>query len=661
MIPAVPRRSRLTPALLATGLCLSGLPSGCSGIEDLFGGDDGGSGSFSLKAAKQSSPQSTVLKVRGRWVVYLASEATTGKTGKDFNKDGDQQDLIAAVIDLKGGMNVLDVSAEDMEIVGDEIFVVTDEKKDSTDWDGDGTADELVLLHWSTKDKDLNFLATLDTTNNVQLMPVGEDRLYFLQPPDPGFTAPQTTLHYVTADAPLSPVQVFNADFANSLRVRILGADEGLLFLSANELVEARDLNGDGDQIDQFVIGLVDGTSPTSLYRNTGLASTSSTVPRRALPRGPGDWLVAFLVNENRQGQTNFNHPALFPAAWQPPQCAGTTDTDFQDDVLFYIEFAAWSQNPFVSPPVNTGLVGVGRVLCVEGSGNSPGFVATVSLESNHGGCSLNGDGDSSDLVFRWTEAQTPILPFTLVDDLVALDVTQPGDTLGASDLDNRFLVVVDEAEDSRNHDGKGANNELLAWLDPRDGPLAFWTYDHSSGSGAFIGPSWVRERAERDVLLVASRETVLGLPLNSADSDTSDSVPTYASFLPPAVKQLQFPGPSIALDADDAGIVIADDVVLYRVDEQSDNRDWDEDGDVFDIVLLRSKLDNPQKGIFMATLRRFNSAAAKNNGTGPGDDPVVVTDGLVGAAFLAQEAVEQDDLNGDGDTSDFVIRHFRF
>ena len=49
------------------------------------------------------------------------------------------------------------------------------------------------------------------------------------------------------------------------LRV-ILGVDEDLLFLSADENVEGRDLNGDTDPTDPFVLALLDGSEATRLY-----------------------------------------------------------------------------------------------------------------------------------------------------------------------------------------------------------------------------------------------------------------------------------------------------------------------------------------------------------------------------------------------------------
>jgi hypothetical protein len=41
-------------------------------------------------------------------------------------------------------------------------------------------------------------------------------------------------------------------------------------------------------------------------------------------------------------------------------------------------------------------------------------------------------------------------------------------------------------------------------------------------------------------------------------------------------------------------------------------------------------------------------------------DAPAVETDGAQGAAFIASEAMEGDDLNNDGDETDLVLRWFR-
>ena len=42
-------------------------------------------------------------------------------------------------------------------------------------------------------------------------------------------------------------------------------------------------------------------------------------------------------------------------------------------------------------------------------------------------------------------------------------------------------------------------------------------------------------------------------------------------------------------------------------------------------------------------------------------DGPVIVTDGVAGAAFYSDEIQAGVDLNGDGMIDDIVVRYFRF
>ena len=257
----------------------------------------------------------------------------------------------------------------------------------------------------------------------------------------------------------------------------VLGSDEGLLFLSLDENVEGLELNSDGLVDDGFVLALLDTTDPSAMVLNVGRAVADAATPLRARFAG-GDWNVAFLVSEAAQDDfpSGLNDAALFGASWVPLACPGYADTDTSDDVLHFLSFNAWSANPGASPPVNTGLAGAGRVLSV------PGWVATLSPESDDGNCSTNGDADTSDVVLRWFSTAAPQLPVTNNTRLLAVAST-PGGTQGATDLDGTWIAVVDEAADDRDHDQDGKKDRtLVAWLDPQNS--APWTFDHGTGPG---------------------------------------------------------------------------------------------------------------------------------------------------------------------------------
>ncbi|HVS09805.1 MAG TPA: hypothetical protein VMS76_08010 [Planctomycetota bacterium] len=683
-----PRAAATTAAVLS----LLAMLAACTGN----GG--GGGVSFQPVTAKLGTKKvavafNTRVVIRERWLAFLADELTSG--GTDFNNDGDAIDSIAAVVNMvskkqtmpaPAGLDDEGVQAQELEIIGSgsggQVYLVTDESKDGRDWDGDGMQDALVLLHWSESAGVVSFVARLESST-VHVLAVKhptdatQDRLYFSEelavPPVP----PETSLRYVQASQPTVKIVVNAANPATSGQVlHLLAADSGLLFLFQDEVAEARDFNGDGDQLDDHVLALLDGRDPSAMVLNVGLAVRGDDAPVRALRKGtstPADWVVAFLVNEAAQGATNFNDPALFGPSWQPPQCAGQADIDTADDVLHYLEYSIWSPDPVANPPVNTGLVGVDRVLALKALGSTPKyFVATISFEADEGTCSLNGDADQDDRILRWVEVMPPVppvvAPFTNVLQLVALK-DLPGGTHGVSDLNGRWLAVVDEAADNRDHDGDGQlTHDLVAWLNPAptQGSPA-WVFDHTNGNQCGqagiqpVGASWMSERAERDRVLVGLQEAVLlklipnspcqfsfGRDVNG-DGDALDTIPTFGLFVSKSAGvEMDFPGPAIAASASNAGIVIANGVGFYRVDEAADNRNWNQASGMDDFVLFRTTVATIQNSNFISTLNNIP------------DRPAVETGGNVGAAFIADEAMADVDLNGDGDKTDLVLRWMR-
>ncbi len=646
---------------LALAAGLAGL-AGCSQIEEWLGldDDDDGSSRFRAVSARTGVASDTPTLVRGPWIVFLASEATSGSIGTDFNQDGDFGDQIVSVIHMGSQREfVLDIAAQEIAILGDDVWFATDEDQDDRDWDLDGFANDLVLLHWDGTNGAVTFVATLNPDGRTAFVTVG-DRVYFCREVSGPLFAPDTTLAFVDTTAPTTPVGIDNADIAFALRPRLIAADEGLLFLGQNEIVELRDLNGDGDQLDEFVLALHDTTDPLADVKSVGLAALDEDVPVRAMSRGPGDWLVGFLVNEEAQANANLNDPNLFTAGWQPPQCAGLEDTDTIDNVLFFLVFAPWDVNPIANPPVNTGLAGTLRVLAAPGAGASPGYVATIQAELDEGTCSLNfdpddgEDTDQDDFVLRWTEAVDPVLPVTSVDELVAVDVEVPGNTFGVSALAGFFLTSIDEESDSRDHDGfPDVDVTILARLDPTLGTLADWEVDQSAGADFFVGPTWMEESDDHTQVLMAISETVARVPLNSGDNDLLDSVHVVAQEDPDNPGDIDFPGPAFAVDPDIADLAFGGPWALFSVAELDDSHDYNGDGDQNDTVLARAVADGFASTAFITTLM---------SNVQEQDQPLSITGGSdVGAAFIANERARNIDFNHDGDVDDFVMSWFRF
>ncbi|MDP6988041.1 MAG: hypothetical protein QF903_01015 [Planctomycetota bacterium] len=594
-----------------------------------------------LTATQALLPSSTVV-VSAERIAFLADEETTAVDGTDFNGDGDTLDAIPVAVDSRTGEEVaLNVAARDLAWVGEELFVVTDEADDEADWDADGDTDDRVLLHWSPT-AELSFVATLATGGARQILAVDDDLLFLARAE--ALAGPlESSLGVVHHDSPTVVRDVLTTDTLGELSPELLGADEGLVFLALDELGEGRDLNGDGDADDGRVLALLDGTGDVAVgyvfhLRNTELALPSSpATPLRASATGDHDWLVGFLVDEADQGGTNLNDPLLFTVAWQPDQCVGEEDADADDEVLFFLDFAAWDADPMGSPAANTGLVGSRRIAIVGD------FLATVSPEADEGTCSLNDDGDPDDDVLRWVRASTPVAPPTSAADLLAVAAI-PGGSWGVAELEGRLVVTVDEAADGRNHDDEeDVDRDLVAWLSPSaGGPFVF---DHEPGSGeVYATATWMGEQHDRERLGVAFGEEPSG-DINE-DGDSSDSVPTFARF-EDSPQELLFPGFAVAVDHDNAGIEVQNGWAFYRVSEAEDSTDWNGDGDTFDSLLWRTQLSSGLTHV----LSVLNTE----------DAPAVVTqdrDGADVSVWLVNEA-QAGDANGDGRADGYALRYF--
>ncbi len=628
--------NRLLPLVRSglVGIATTFLLLGCT--------DDDDDSDFVVHSTAQGTAPSSPVVVRGRWIAYLADEFSTAG-GTDFNQDGDTVDSVAALIDLATlDERTLDVAARELAVVGDEIYLVVDEN-DDLDRNGDLDTDDLLLMHWSDSIRQVQLVDELDRGGEVHAVEAS-GRLYYVASDDP--LAGETSLRFLEPGAPFTPNPVPSGDPANPLDPRLLRADEDLLFLHLDEIEEMRDVNADGDTSDGFVLALLDATDPAAEVQNAALALADDDTPLRALARAPGDWLVAFLVDETAQGNTNLNDPDDFPAAWLPFHCnpAGSeADGDALDQVLHFLEFASWNV-------VNTGIAGADRIVAV-GS-----FVGALSPEASGVAagdpCDLNDDGDTTDRVARWIRADGASVPVADSTLIVALASTVIGGTSGLAEFDGRLAAAVSEVGEDEDIDGDGqTEDDLIGWLDPAS-PAGGWEFDHRNATSEvqFAGPTYLAETADRENILAALDEEVLGGTAsdpNNGDSDFLDSLPGLGYF--DSSTDVDFGGVRIAVDTGPAGagIVLAFGSLLYRVDEAEDNRDWNKDGDESDQVLLRTRLSDVATDV-LGTLNALTL-------------PAVVTDDDRGAAFLADETIAEADLNGDGDANDFVLRWFRF
>jgi hypothetical protein len=150
-----------------------------------------------------------------------------------------------------------------------------------------------------------------------------------------------------------------------------------------------------------------------------------------------------------------------------------------------------------------------------------------------------------------------PVAPHVEKEDLQAINLV-PGGSMGLAVLDDRLVAVIDEAADSANHDGKVANHELVAWIDPAAGNPT-WDFTHQNpsnpswGTGVFdddgdsepfAGTTWMGAEQIGDRLPLVFLEEVPGTnpdvgSLNTnvdcglvqKDTDKNDGLPVWADF----------------------------------------------------------------------------------------------------------------------------------
>ncbi|MSR61437.1 MAG: hypothetical protein EXS08_03170 [Planctomycetes bacterium] len=651
-----PLPSRVPALLVGTLLALA--TAGCGS----GGGSDSG---FALETTTRAASPSAALVVVGDWIVYLASEAFSGPAGTDLNGDADTTDEVAVVVNTRSRLeSSTGVAAQGAVILGSQIYLKVDEGDGIVDWNIDADTNDIVLVHWSELAAVATFVDTLDLASSSELPIALDGRLYYTTATAP-VAGDDTSLRYLAEAAPITPVTIQNVIGGGTARVHLLGEDAGLLFCYFDEVEEGVDRNLDLDTTDEVVLALLNGTDAAARVKSTELALASDSEPFDAELQATNDWTAVFLVDEAEQGGTNLNDQTLFSQPLLPENCP-VSDADASDRVLFYVKFATFVAG--TSLPVNTGLAGTDRVLAGDD------FVATISPEAD-ASCNLNADTsdtDTSDEVARWVKTVAPTAPARDAEDLHALATATAGGSKGLSVLDDRLIAVIDEADDDSNLDGKAADHELVAWLDPSASNPTWFVSHQSSASNSFgtgifdsdgdsepfAGTSWMAPEAVGGRLAlvfleevpgtnpnVGSLNTNLDCNLVAKDADKTDGLPVWADF--ESGPTLDFDGMGYAVDQGNAGIVLAQGFAFFRVSEADDNRDYNADGVKNDVVLFRNPLTTCGP-VPMAT-----------SSLTPGQ--VITTDDLSAAAFLSSETQAGIDFNGDGDTGDLVTRWFRF
>ena len=629
------------PGLILTGLCLSACTV-----------EDDNTNNFVTRTLSQSVAAASPVAVTDQYLAFPASEATTGAGGTDFNGDGDFIDGVMTVLNLGTDVVVqtgaaLDpgAGAEGMAWVNGVLFFVVSEAADDTDWNSDADTADDVLVYWHAGETMATFY---DTLADTAIYEVGGELLYVADTAPVGLRDSNLYAAAVpTADSAPSAARMVLTSFVDpggdGISVSLHGTSNGVAWMSLSEVTEAGNMNGDGDALDTRILALFGtGSGGEIQVVPQTLRTDSSTV--EVLTDG-ADRMVAFFVDEITMG-ANLNDPTLFAAAWKPGQCVGEEDADTLDEVLHWLNLTDFTADPVANAATNTGLVGGNQIYSLGAQ-----WLAVITDEGDEGTCDLNGDGDTNDEVLRWVETTAAPLPVTDATKIIALDTNVAGGSGGVITLNgDLWIAVVDEGADGRDHDGDaGTDKEFLGVLDPNL-PGTGWNFDQ--GSTTFIQVSWMApDPSVATRFLAAIRESSTGIDRNN-DGDTTDSIPTFP-IEGGNPRELNFPGVSVAIERNNAGMTTRGNFGYYRISESDQRFDYNLDGDETDNILQRVDLTGGSQAISMGVLHNLARDAVM---VGRGNNPKAI----VWMAPEVQEGAAGTDLNGDGDALDQVLRYAR-
>jgi hypothetical protein len=525
------------------------------------------------------------------------------------------------------------------------------------DWNGDTVQDDVVLLHWSKITGVVDFVDVFaDAAASTFVV---EPRLYYRSASTP-VGADETTLRFVDSTQPVLPVAVESVIGGGQLDPIPRAEKRGLLFLTLDE-AGTQDLNGDGDMTDANVLALLDGTDAAGRVVNVALALRDGSTPFAAFVQGTSDWTVAFLVDELGQGNTNLNAQGLFGQPLLPESCAGTPDTDTNDQILHYLEFAEFVAG--TATPVNTGLVGEDRILILTG------FVATVASEADsqlrpqrgrrheRPGGALGGHGGAR-------RARARRGSHARARDGAA------GGSFGLSVLQDRLIAVVDEAADEQNIDGKAGEHDLVGWINRRRATRCGSSRTRARTRRASARACSTRRatrspsRHELDGRRVRRRAPRPDVPRGGparrerqhrvaehelrvhagGEGRRHDRRPAGVGGLRGEPQHARLRRRRLRARQEQRGHRPAGAYAYFRVSEADDNRDYNADGAKNDVVVIAQPADHVRSG----------ADGHVDSLTSP-----VITTGDRAAAFQSSESQAGIDFNDDGDTTDLVVRYF--
>jgi hypothetical protein len=406
--------------------------------------------------------------------------------------------------------------------------------------------------------------------------------------------------------------------------------------LVAFQVVEAKQgaqsLNGDFD-IDDEVIHVLD--TATGQVRNLGLAGGRPFVDGA---------LVAFAVPEEDQGNTDLNGDGdtidtvmhVYDARTGVTSNLGLAVSEWDllvsDPLVLAIVFEAW-QNATDLNADGDATDWVAHAYDAEGRTNTnlalaveigaawrfdaeDGIAAFFVDEADQDGTDFNSDSDAFDLVLHVYDVSTAVLTNTQLASYASAPEVELED--------GKAVVRVNEFAQGKtilNGDGDFIDNVLFV-------------HDVVTTAQANVGYECVSASFAVDAGLVAFRYSEAGQGVNgNGDADTNDAVFAVYDIAAATLTETGFAGPQYSL-ALDAGYV-----AFLVVEWQQGDTDLNGDGDTDDWVL--HLYDHS-----LQTTSNLTSASSTNS------------HGIAGGkvAVEVREEEEGTDLNGDADTDDAVL-----
>ncbi|MEO0649346.1 MAG: hypothetical protein AAFZ65_01550 [Planctomycetota bacterium] len=596
--------------------------------------DDDDFQAFVVQPAEFVGLRGGATTVTGVIGIYLADEQNQAG-GSDLNGDGDTTDGVAVAVRFDSlTQTCLGAVPTEVAISGGTAFLVVEEA-DNLDWNLNGI-DERVLLRWSLGDETPEFIAVLDPESPRGVVATSFGVFWAVDENPAG--ADETNLRFAPFDDVLTEEVVLTDGITlGAGRYELLGIEEIFVLVGVDETnpESQGDSNGDGDDLDQAVLALIDTSQAEQLIVGTGLAMPSVDAPVDAEFEGGSSWEFAVLVSEQAQAGENLN------GGFTPAICAAP-DTDLDDDVLHRVRFDAGA----VEEVVNTTIAGTGRVYAGED------FLGALVDEASIGpaGCDLTNDGSVDDLVLRIAPYDMAELPVDIDDLYLPLDASIPGGSQGVTVAGNRFVAAVaPEFVVPNALPGATTLGQLDPLLDVE------WQFLHEDTDPQFpdltLNVSWMASEVSSGRVAYTFLEEGLGQNLNqSCGLDVKDEgLPDMVDELPgvlrfPSAGQGTASGFGYAVEPS-GPTTIAFGQIFFRVDEAADGVDWNGDGALDDSSLFRSNL------VACLPVRMADIDA--------GVEAPVVTDGSRGALIYTDENEAGEDLNGDGVIGGLAVRFF--